>query len=245
MNKIPKKIHYCWFGHGEKNELIIKCIDSWKKQCPEYEIIEWNEENFDVNKNLYCKQAYDNKCWAFVSDYARLWILYNHGGIYLDTDVELIKRIDDLLKYNSFFCCESNNSVNTGLGVGATKNNKIIKAILDDYEKISFEDHGRLDKIPCPIRNTKTINSYLNMELDVKDILIIDNNAFLPKEYFCPLDYDSKKLNITNKTYGIHWYNESWLSNKQKIRKKILVKLRNTIGEEKYNKIKNKFKKKR
>ena len=100
-----KKIHYCWFGGNQKSDLILKCIDSWKKFMPDYEIIEWNESNFDINCNTYVKEAYNSKKWAFVSDYVRLWVIYNFGGIYFDTDVELINNIDDLLDCNAFFCC--------------------------------------------------------------------------------------------------------------------------------------------
>ena len=91
---IPKVIHYCWFGHSPKPALFQRCIASWKKYCPDYEIIEWNEDNFDISQNDYAREAYEEKKWAFVTDYARLWIVYNHGGIYLDTDVEIIKEFD-------------------------------------------------------------------------------------------------------------------------------------------------------
>ena len=103
---IPKIIHYCWFGGNELSELAKKCISSWRKYCPDYEIIEWNESNFDINLCQYVREAYKEKKWAFVSDYARFWILYNFGGIYMDTDVELIKSIDDLVEYGSYMGCE-------------------------------------------------------------------------------------------------------------------------------------------
>ena len=104
---IPKKIHYCWVGGNSKPPLVKKCIQSWKKYCPDYEIIEWNESNYDISKNIYMKQAYEAKKWAFVTDYMRLDIIYEHGGIYLDTDVELIKNIDDLLSNEAFAGIES------------------------------------------------------------------------------------------------------------------------------------------
>ncbi|MBP3463612.1 MAG: hypothetical protein J6K45_03935 [Clostridia bacterium] len=114
---IPKKIHYCWFGNGDKPELVEKCIKSWKKYCPDYEIIEWNESNYDVTMCDYSKEAYENKKWAFVTDYARLWIIYNHGGIYLDTDVEIIKNIDFILETDSFLASEDNVHINTGVRI--------------------------------------------------------------------------------------------------------------------------------
>ena len=103
---IPKIIHYCWFGGNPLPELAIKCIESWKKYLPDYEIKEWNESNFDINCCAYVREAYEAKKWAFVSDYARFWILYQHGGLYFDTDVELIKSIDDLIVKGAFMGCE-------------------------------------------------------------------------------------------------------------------------------------------
>ena len=103
MERIPKKIHYCWVGGTAKPKSVQYCIDSWKKYCPDYEIIEWNEDNYDFSKNRYMKEAYDNKKWGFVPDYARLDIIYQHGGIYMDTDVEMVANLDDLLEYEGFF----------------------------------------------------------------------------------------------------------------------------------------------
>ena len=116
---IPKVLHYCWFGGAPKPKNIQNCIRSWKKYCPDYEIIEWNEQNFDVSQSLYTRQAYDARRWAFVADYARLKILYEQGGIYMDTDVELLRSLDDLLVYPAFFGFQHNNEVATGLGFGA------------------------------------------------------------------------------------------------------------------------------
>lgn len=111
---IPKVLHYCWFGGAPKPKNIQNCIRSWKKYCPDYEIIEWNEQNFDVSQSLYTRQAYDARRWAFVADYARLKILYEQGGIYMDTDVELLRPLDDLLAYPAFFGFQHNNEVATG-----------------------------------------------------------------------------------------------------------------------------------
>lgn len=124
---IPKVIHYCWFGGNEKSEIIKQCIASWKKYCPDYEIIEWNESNFDINCCQYVKEAYEAKKWAFVSDYARYKIIYEHGGIYLDTDVELLDNLDKYLIYDTWFPRETQRTFNTGVGFAAIKNNKLIK----------------------------------------------------------------------------------------------------------------------
>ena len=139
---IPKIIHYCWFGGNPLSELAQKCISSWKKYFPEYEIKEWNESNFNLQCCDYVKEAYEAKKWAFVSDYARFWILYHEGGLYFDTDVEVIKPIDDIINNGAFMGCERTGNyglgVNPGLGIGADPGISLYKEILDDYEKSHF-----------------------------------------------------------------------------------------------------------
>ena len=145
---IPKVLHYCWFGGAPKPKNIQNCIRSWKKYCPDYEIIEWNEQNFDVSQSLYTRQAYDARRWAFVADYARLKILYEQGSIYMDTDVELLRPLDDLLAYPAFFGFQHNNEVATGLGFGAEARSPVVKALLDDYDGLPFLlPDGTLQKI--------------------------------------------------------------------------------------------------
>ena len=163
---IPKVIHYCWFGKGEMPKLAKKCIKSWKKYCPDYEIICWNEENFDLTQNRYMKEAYEAGKWAFVSDVARLIIIYENGGIYLDTDVELIKPIDDLLQSKGFMGFDEKGIVATGLGFGAEKGNEIVGEFLKDYNNIPFVlPDGSFDLTPCPDRNTETLKR-LGMDTD-------------------------------------------------------------------------------
>lgn len=220
MDTIPKIIHYCWFGNNKKPEVVKKCIDSWKKYCPNYEIKEWNESNFDISINQYTEQAYKLKKYAFVTDFARLWIVYNYGGIYLDTDVELIKNIDEILNYDSFFASEDNIHISTGLGFGSKRNSELIKNMMNDYMKLSFIDKsGNIDKTTCPIRNTNTIENYLRTKVNFDSKKIINKTCFFPKEYFCPLDYETKKMNITENTYSIHWFNGSWLTKFEKFKK--------------------------
>ena len=157
---IPKKIHYCWFGGNPKPELALKCIKSWKKYCPDYEIIEWNESNFDVNANQYCRDAYKEKKWAFVTDYARLVILYEHGGVYFDTDVQVIRSIDALLEHPAFMGIERASDsckVASGLALGSEKGNPLIKEIMDDYDTASFyRSDGSIDITTCTVRNSET-----------------------------------------------------------------------------------------
>ncbi len=204
---IPKKIHYCWFGNGEKSDLIKKCINSWKLFMPDYEIIEWNEKNFILD-NRYAKEAYDAKCYAFVSDYARLKIIYEHGGIYLDTDVELIKSLEPLLVEGGHLGFEDNNHINTGLGFSAAAGDKTILEMLKAYENICFIKDGVYDKTPCPFRNT---NSLVKLGLKCNNTKQkLDNITVYPKHFFCPMNYDTGILNITEDTYSIHHYGYSW-----------------------------------
>ena len=209
MNGIPKKIHYCWFGRGKKSDLIKKCIKSWEKYMPDYEIIEWNEDNFEF-ENSYVKEAYKEKKYAFVSDYVRLKVVFQEGGIYLDTDVELIKSLEPLLCEGGFMGFERTNTVSTGLGFAAKPKDKIIEKMLSVYDNLHFilDEDGRIDQTPCPVRNTEALKSFgislNNTKQKIGDIIIY------PKEYFCPLDYDSGKLNITGNTYSIHHCGYSW-----------------------------------
>lgn len=155
---IPKVIHYCWFGRNPKSEIIQKCIESWKENCPGYEIIEWNEDNFDVNAIAYTKDAYADKRWAFVSDYARLWVVYHHGGIYMDTDVILKQSLDKLLQYDCWFAQDDIRYVNTGLGFGAEKENELIGKILEKRAERAY------DLTICNSIDTPIIRNYLNIK---------------------------------------------------------------------------------
>ena len=135
---IPKIIHYCWFGGNPKSEIIKKCINSWREFCPDYEIVEWNESNFDVSGNRYIADACADRKWAFVSDYARLHIVYEQGGVYLDTDVLLHSSIDELLTYKCWLASDDVRYIATGLGFGAEAGHPLIKSILDAYSTYEY-----------------------------------------------------------------------------------------------------------
>lgn len=239
--KIPKKIHYCWFGHNPLPESAKKCIASWKRYFPDYEIIEWNESNFNINYNEYTKEAYQSKKFAYVSDVARLYIMYNYGGIYLDVDVEIIKPYGKILNNAAFFGLEKEKSLNTGLGFGAQKKCKIVKELLDDYQSRRFIDkEGKMDLTPCPIINSQIfLKNGFNLNNKMQTI---NNITVYPIEYFNPLEDNTGKLNITKNTYSIHWYAKSWVPKRLVIRSKILKPIRRLIGINTYNKIKNKLK---
>lgn len=210
---IPKTIHYCWFGRNPKPKLAEKCIKSWKKYCPDYEIIEWNEDNFDLSAApLYVRQAYEAKKWAFVTDYVRLQVVYEHGGIYLDTDVELKKAPDFLLKNKAYFGFENINCVNTGLGFGAEKKFPILLEMMEDYQSIPFlREDGTYDTTPCPKRNTEVLLHH-GLQLNGSKQTLAGDILILPMVYLCPIDYETKKKRYTRETVSVHWFDASWMT---------------------------------
>lgn len=152
---IPKTIHYCWFGGNPKSEIIEKCIASWKKYCPDWEIIEWNESNFDISMMPFTREAYAEKKWAFVSDVARLYAVYEYGGIYMDTDVELLQGIDEVCQYDAMFVFETNLYINTGMGFGAKAHHSAVEKMLETYRNRTFiKENGKYKLCPCPKLNT-------------------------------------------------------------------------------------------
>lgn len=214
--QIPKIIHYCWFGGKQLPNYAIKCINSWKKYCPDYEIIEWNESNYDVNKIPFIKEAYENKKWAFVSDYARLDVVYNFGGIYLDTDVELIKNLDFALNDEGFSCYETSKTVAFGLGFGSVKFNPIIKQIMSYYENSCFIlSDGKFNLIPSPSIQSDYLKK-IGFRLNGCEELC---NGFriYEKIYFNPYDLNTGKIKLTEKTVSIHHYKASWVTTGNRI----------------------------
>lgn len=222
---IPKTIHYCWFGGNPLPEKYMQYMESWKTFCPEFEIKRWDESNFDVSMNSYCQETYEAKQWAFVSDYARLQIIYQNGGIYLDTDVELLKDLTPLIKDGiGFVGFQNPMEINTGLGFAAAPGNPCIKAMLDIYENRQFVlEDGSFNKIPCPAANTVGL---LDQGLKIgkkwsKQIQHLKGLNVYPEEYFNPLNADTQKLTITSNTYTIHQYAATWFSSNAKQRQKL------------------------
>lgn len=217
---IPKLIHYCWFGRNPLPDLAVKCIASWKKYFPEYKIVEWNEDNFDVNIIQYTQQAYSIKKYAFVSDYARFWILYNFGGLYFDTDVEVIKSMDDIINRGSFMGIEVefNNKpplVAPGLGLGVSPGLDLYKKILDYYQCMSFfEIDGKPNKTTVVKHTTNILIE--NGLIQSNKIQEVAGVWIYPVDYFNPLNSLTGKLKITDNTRSIHWYMNSW-SDKPKL----------------------------
>jgi len=212
---IPKVIHYCHFGRKPKSKLALKCIKSWHTFCPDYEIKEWNEDNFDVNQCLYSKQAYENKQFAFVADYARVKIVADFGGIYLDTDVELLKPLDDLLSYDFWAGTESpsGNIICIGLGFGAVSKHRYVQKMLADYECIPFiKADGSFDRTTGPLRNTATFTRLWEHEPQITQVITNDNEIFFPRDYLNPRDFSGFMLHKTKNTRAIHWGASSWMT---------------------------------
>jgi len=219
---IPKTVHYCWFGGKEKPELTNMCISSWKKHLPDYEIIEWNENNFDINMNNFVKEAYEAKKYAFVSDYVRMYVLDEYGGIYLDTDVEVIKPLDRFLTHDVFLGYETDELCGTGT-IGAIKNHELIKNMLNYYEDKKFIlGNGDQYKIPNPVTITEIIKNKFGWESS-KIISELPSGIYIyPFEYFCAKNLATGEITVTENTYTIHHFSGSWLTWQDKLKKKII-----------------------
>lgn len=208
---IPKIIHYCWFGRGEKPELAVKCIDSWKKCLPDYELKEWNEDNFDILQNQYVREAYENCKFAFVTDYVRLYAIYTEGGVYMDTDVEVLGNFDKFLHHHAFSGFETDGNVPTGI-MAAEKGAVWAKELLDGYQNRFFvQPDGSFDMTT----NTSVITNYM-----IGKGLILNNQyqdfpglcTMYPSDYFCPKDHRTGKIRCTKNTVCIHHFAGSWLN---------------------------------
>ena len=237
---IPKIIHYCWFGGNPLPELALKCIESWKKFLPDYEIKEWNESNYDIRKIQYISQAYDAKKYAFVSDYARFDILYEYGGIYFDTDVEVLRSLEEIIKKGAFAGVECGGALNAGLGLATPAASPIYKEILESYDKSSFiKKDGSMDLTTVVQRVSDIFRKYGFTNND--EIQYVKGITIYPTEYFCPKNYSSGVVNITENSYTIHHYDGSWTSpfHKQLLieKQRIDKRIRNPILRELFKKL--------
>ena len=235
QNKIPKVINYCWFGGSPLPDDVKKCINSWKKYCPDYEIRQWNETNFDLNICSYVREASKMKKWAFVSDYARFWILYKYGGLYMDTDVEVIKNLDQLLVHKSFSGFENEKEIPTGIMASEPKLD-IFRYLLNYYKDRKFiKEDGTID-------NTTNVIIITSMMLEKglkpnNTLQTVEDFTIYPKEYFCPVEYSTKKKKATKNTYTIHWFAGSWVSRKEKNKILIYRIFKKVLGEKNVSKI--------
>ena len=222
---IPKTIHYCWFGRNPKPKLAEKCIASWKKYCPDYEIIEWNEDNFVITMNGYTRMCYEQKKYAFLSDYVRLLVVAEHGGLYFDTDVELLKSPDFLLEQEAFFGFETAEYVASGLGFGSVARGAAIEAMLAEYGPLLDGTQGT---VGCPRLNTSAL-----VKLGLKQNGLqqtVTGAVVYPIDYFNPYESATGRLNKTKNTVSVHWYAGAWLSKQQRFRSAIGRPLHRMFG---------------
>lgn len=227
---IPKKIHYCWFGGKPLPELAIRCIDSWRKLLPDYEIIEWNETNFDIHICKYVEEAYNARKWAFVADYARFLALYNEGGIYFDTDIEVLKSFDDLLQFNAFFGYGQRSLTLPVFGAKAQQG--LYKQILEFYNTRSFiKPDGTYDTTTIEVTARKVLEENYGFTLNWKQQILRDNIAILPQEYFGSTDFLTGKISKNPNLYVIHYADGSWLSDEERMSINIHRKYVNIMGE--------------
>lgn len=242
---IPKIIHYCWFGKKKIPHQLKKYMRTWKKFCPDYKIICWNESNYDINKIVYTKEAAELQKWAFVTDYARLDIIEQYGGIYLDTDVELCKSFDSLLLNKAFCGFECSGYIAFGLGFGAEPHNTLIKEMKKYYEERSFKkDYIRNEIKTCPIVQTEILTQH---GLEKKGIeQIVEGIHIYPVDYFCPMNYSQILDNFTGNTYSIHHYSASWFSRRDRFnffygnwKNKLHLLIKKIFGEKWTKKIKD------
>lgn len=236
---IPKVIHYCWFGRKPLPAIARRCIASWKTFLPDYKIQEWNEDNFDINIIPYVTEAYNAKKYAFVSDYARFWILYNYGGLYFDTDVEILRKMDYIIDKGPFMGFEqpdeetkqfnkSKYCVAPGLGLGVNPGLGLYKEILDYYNTLHFLG---ADGKPNPItivKHTTDILKSKGLKLN-NELQQIDGVWIYPWETFCPQSYFTKKIQISKDTVSIHLYSDSWNSPYNKFKKFIIRQIGPTL----------------
>ena len=215
--RIPKRIHYCWFGGQPLSADAQAMIATWRRFCPDYEIIEWNESNFDINENDYVREAYEAKKWAFVTDYVRLKALYEQGGFYMDTDVEVVKSLDPLRVYDAVSGYESETCIPTGT-IGACRDNEWIGMLLRDYDNRHFVQlDGSYDTTTNVVVITRLTSQRYCLELDGTIKQFGNNMILLPFEYLCAKNYQTGKVMRTDNTYTIHHFNGSWLSEDESI----------------------------
>lgn len=221
---IPKTIHYIWFGGNELSELTKHCIASWEKYCPDYEIIRWDESNFDVVNNQYCKEACEAKKWAFASDYARLWILVNHGGIYMDTDVELLAPLDPFLHNSAFSGFEAKDRIPTGL-MAAERGHPLFTRLLANYDSRSFiKPDGSYDTTTNVEAITETCLE-LGLRLD-NTKQTVDGFTLYPSDFFCPKNSKTLDVSLTENSAAIHHFDGSWLRESTRVVRGIKADIR-------------------
>lgn len=227
---IPKIIHYCWFGRGKMPQLADICINSWKKHLPEYELKLWNEDSFDINSNQFVREAYNEKKYAFITDYVRLYALMNYGGIYMDTDVEVLKSLNKFLIHDAFTGFEDDTNIPTGI-MASKKNSKWIRQLLSYYDNRSFlKDNGQQELIT----NTRIITDMSKdwgFEANNSYQILMDEVHIYPKDFFCPKSQKTGKIYLTENSACIHHFSGSWMPANKKALTELKYKLMKIFGE--------------
>jgi len=245
---IPKKIHYCWFGQNPMPEYATEFIEGWKSLCREYEVIKWDESNFDINAHPYTKSAYDLGLYPFVADYVRLYVLNQCGGIYMDTDVEMIKPLDNLLTNEAFFGLEDADGINTGLIFGSIPRQHNISDLMQEYDNRGTNlKNGEFIRDTC----VEIVTSYFLRKgfKQIDKFQMVEKCAIYPTGYFCPQRYGEWKPTITSETYTIHHYFGNWLvgdeSNRVRIYRNARIgrKLKKIIGVNNFKNLHSIYKK--
>ncbi len=225
---IPKTIHYCWFGRGQMPKLAEKCMASWHKYCPDYEFVLWNEDTFDISSVPYVKEAYENRKFAFVTDYVRLYAMVEYGGIYMDTDVEVLKPLDEYLKHRAFSGFESSADIPTGI-MASEKDFPLYQEFLEYYVDRHFvREDGSLDTTT----NVKIMTNICKSKGLVQNgkEQCIEGWMLYPSEVFCPLNNATGELECTKNTATIHWFAKSWISPKQRLISKMARPFHKAFG---------------
>lgn len=239
---IPKIIHYCWFGGKPLPRSALECINSWQKFFPNYEVREWNESNYNVRKIPYIAEAYDAGKFAFVSDYARFDILYQYGGVYFDTDVEVIKSFDDILGSGAFMGCETDGGekgiqIAPGLGIAADPGLDIYKNILDYFSTQHFINADGSMNMETVVKKTTKVLLAHGLK-NIKGIQKLKKITIYPRDYFNPLQDSTGVLTLTKNTHSIHWYAKSWIAPKARLRSKLTRPFHRIFGEDCFKKYK-------
>lgn len=233
---IPKIIHCCWFGGGPKPRLAKRCMASWKRFCPDWQIIEWNETNFDIDQNGYTRMCAERGQYAFLSDYVRLAVVERYGGVYLDMDVELLGPLEDLLTEEAFFGFETPRYVATGLGFGSRAHGRAVRALLHAYDPLLDGQHGTRT---CPALNTAALEAWGLVPDGSRQR--VAGALILPVDWLNPMDSATGRVRVTENTRAIHHYAASWLSPGKRLRLRITRPMHRIFGEDCFRWLKREF----